>query len=551
MKETKKNNREGKYKLAGSKAAEAEMGIYINPGDSGFKRIRNGQYIDKTGLIAVINNVIDTLDNLICVSRARRFGKSLAAQMLCAYYDKTCDAAALFDDLEIAGDPSYKDHLNRYDVIYLDMTTMLGNSKPEELIRFTEESIIKGLREEYPEVNEERTVVETLTRTMRHTGNKFIVIIDEWDAPLRETPQIEKEYLQFLRTLFKGSGTTNQLFAAVYMTGILPIRKNGSQSAISDFREYTMLKPGKLARFTGFTEEEVRGLCDRNDLSFEKMAKWYDGYTVGRLCNIFNPYSVMSAVYWQEFESYWRKTSTAETLITYVDMDMDGLQADIVRLIAGEEIYIHTEGFQNDLSDLRDKDDILTLLVHLGYLTCEIEEEESGGSIRLVKIPNEEVRQEFRDMLRRARHRKLVSLVQESDQLLRDTVKGNESAVALAFEKLRDSEYAPTWYNNEQALRYFIKVAYISCVDQYAKVEEMPTGHGIADVVFVPRRRSQLPAMIVELKWNKTAENAIRQAKDRNYPAALKNYGGDILLIGVSYEEGTGRHSCRIEKVRT
>lgn len=300
----------------------------------------------------------------------------------------------------------------------------------------------------------------------------------------------------------------------------------------------------------GFTEEEVKRICEERNADFEKMKLWYDGYTVGERRSIYNPYSVMHAASSGKYRSYWKKTSAAETLMTYIDMDQDDLQDAIVRLIAGESVPVDTDSFQNDVETFTCKDDVLTLLAHLGYLTYEEEQDsyDDDTVVGLLRIPNEEVRSEFDKILRKARHRSLIELVKRSDRLLQDTLDGKSDTVAKAIADVHDSEYAPTYYNNEQSLRYVVKMAYISCVDQYAKVEELPSGHGIAGVVFLPRRRSTLPAMIVELKWNKNAQGAIKQIKDKNYPKLLTNYGGRIVLVGVNYDEDTKAHSCVIEE---
>lgn len=530
------------------------MGIYLNPGNGGFTGIINDDYVDKTGLIELVNTSIDTPRRLTCISRPRRFGKSYAAQMLCAYYDKTCDSFHLFEKYKISKADSYLKYLNKYDVIYLDMTNIIGKVNPTEVISFIQNAVIQELVDSYSMLKLGNTFDETLINAVNLTGNKFIMIIDEWDAPIREVSKIEKDYLNFLRMLLKGSSTTSKIFAAVYMTGILPIKKNSSQSAMSDFKEYSVLDPGAFAEYTGFTEDEVKELCANNSLSFESTKKWYDGYSLNGLHSIYNPFSVMSAMQNKKFKSYWKKTSAAEALLTYIDMNQDGLQEDIVKLISGERIEVDPDGFENDLETFKSKDDVLTLMIHLGYLTYEevpdtYGEKEENLLTGLVRIPNEEVRFEFNRILRKSRHEKLMQLIRMSDELLIDTINGNEKKVASAIERVRDMEYAPGYYNDEQALRYTIKFAYITCVDQYAKIEEMPSGHGIADVVFLPKRRSKLPAMMVELKWNKTSEGAIEQIKDRNYPEVLKNYEGDIILVGINYNAKTKKHTCTIEKI--
>ncbi len=519
------------------------MGTYLNPGNSGFAEILKGDYQDKTGMIGLINERIGTPNKLICISRPRRFGKSYAAQMLCAYYDHACDSHCLFDDKEVAKTEYYGDCINKFNIIYLDMTNLLGKVTPESLISFIEKSVTEELLAEYPKLKRGLTFDQTLINTVESGNPKFIMIIDEWDAPIRETPQITKEYLLFLRMLFKSSNTTSKIFAAAYMTGILPIKKDKGQSAVSDFDEFTVLEPGEYSEYIGFTENEVRDLCDRYNMSFEKAKQWYDGYTFSETQSIYNPYSIMKAMQKRVYRSYWQQTSAAENLETLININKDGLQEDILKLIAGEQIVVNTGRFKNDFATFTSKDDVLTLLIHLGYLVY-------NSKTRRVRIPNEEVRFEFDDLLQNAQHTGLARLVQNSEKLLQDTLNGNESEVVNAIVRVRNTNYAPMFYNNEQALRYVIKFAYIVCIDYYLKVEELPTGHGIADVVFLPKRDTSLPAMIVELKWSQTAEGAIKQIKEKDYPSLISEYTGDILLVGINYDEDTKKHSCKIEKIK-
>ena len=519
------------------------MGTYLNPGNSGFAEIVSDDYIDKTGMIDLINRKINKPKKLICISRPRRFGKSYAAQMLCAYYDHTCDSHILFDNKEVAKTEHYEYCINKFNVIYLDMTNLLGKVKPESLIAFIQESVTEELLAEYPKIKRGSTFDQTLINTVESGNPKFIMIIDEWDAPIRETPHITKEYLLFLRMLFKSSNTTSKIFAAAYMTGILPIKKDKGQSAVSDFDEFTVLEPGEYSEYIGFTENEVRDLCDRYYMSFEKAKQWYDGYTFSETQSIYNPYSIMKAMQKRVYRSYWQQTSAAENLETLININKDGLQEDILKLIAGEQIVVNTSRFKNDFATFTSKDDVLTLLIHLGYLVYNSE-------TRRVRIPNEEVRFEFDDLLQNAQHTGLARLVQDSEKLLQDTLNGNETEVVNAIVRVRNTNYAPMFYNNEQALRYVIKFAYIVCIDYYLKVEELPTGHGIADVVFLPKRDTSLPAMIVELKWNQTAKGAIKQIKEKDYPILISEYTGDILLVGINYDEDTKKHSCKIEKIK-
>lgn len=526
------------------------MGNYLNPGNSGFTGIRNDIYIDKSGLLGLINQTLETPRRLTCISRPRRFGKSFAAQMLCAYYDKSCDSSPLFCDLAIATDPacsdSYRKHLNRYNVIYLDMTAVIGAVRSKaDIVPFVIRNVTAELEEAFPQLKVAEAFHDTLANAAVLAGTKFIMIIDEWDAPIREAknePAVQQAYLEFLRSLFKNSGLTAKIFAAAYMTGILPIKKDGSQSAISDFQEYSVIHPGEFAPYTGFTEEEVRQLCASRDVDFSLMKQWYDGYTPGNTGSVYNPNSVMKALHSREFRSYWTETSAARNLMGYISLDYDGLSKTIAGLLGGIDAPIDTSGFANDLTTFRGRDDVLTLLIHLGYLAFDLKS-------KTARIPNEEIRLEFARSIHEVRQDETMRRVRESTQLICDTVHRNADAVAAQIEKIHAEETALLFYNNEQALRSVIKLAYFSYKDFYLKFEELPSGKGYADLIYLPKKSSPLPALVIELKWNQDVEGAIAQIRKKNYPAALDGYGGEILLVGISYEKDGGRrHRCVIEE---
>lgn len=523
------------------------MGTYLNPGNGSFVRILNKTYVDKTGLLRLLNQTIDTPDNLTCISRPRRFGKSYAAQMLCAYYDKTCDSSGLFAGLEIAKDPSYVKHLNRYDVLYLDMTGIISEAAGEDVVSFIRRKVSEELRESYPPLPANDSFSTMLINTVEHTGGKFIAIIDEWDAPIREAknPADQRIYLEFLRSLFKNSGTTARIFAAAYMTGILPIKKDGSQSAISDFREYTMLFSWKFAPYVGFKEEEVKKLCEDSGVSFENMKQWYDGYSFPEIASVYNPNSVMKAVQYHRFSSYWTQTSAAESLMKYINMDMDGLQKDIADLIAGTPLPVETDDFANDLTTFHGKDDVLTLLIHLGYLAYDID-------THAVHIPNEEIRREFSRAIRKVDRSETVRRLSESDQLLEDILGLHEEQVGAQIEKTHEEE-PKLFYNTEQSLRAVVKRALFTANDHYLLFEEFNAGSGCVDIVYLPRRVSPYPILVIELKWNLSADGAIAQIKNRKYPSVFEGYGSDILLVGINYDKeakpGERHHTCRIERI--
>jgi hypothetical protein len=520
------------------------MGNYLNIGNDGFEMVRKGKYVDKTGLIEFINSTLGTQRKLTCVSRPRRFGKSFAAKMLCAYYGKGCDSRELFEDLEIAKDKTFEQYLNKYDVIYLDITTLISSvSDIKNIVSEIRKKVISEVRVAYPDVKQDDTIFETLSNVAEATGNKFFIIIDEWDALFRESKndtELQKEYIQLLRSLFKGA-LTDKMLVGAYMTGILPIKKYGTQSALTDFKEYTMLEPKKLERYVGFTEAEVKNLCDEYGMNFDEMKRWYDGYSFDHIKSVYSPNSVMEAVLNEKIGSYWTMTETYESLKIYIDMNEDGLKETIVQMLGGAKIRIDAGTFQNDMTTITCRDDVLILLIHLGYLAYDMDKEAAY-------IPNEEVRREFVRAVKYGRHKEVAKLIQTSDRLLQATLAMDSETVANAIEEAHSAGTAPLYYNDEQALRSVIRFAYISCIDEFLRIEELPSGIGYADVVYLPKKRSDKPIMVVELKWNKTAEGAITQIKNRNYPQVLEGFGSNMLLVGVNYDEKTKKHTCVIEK---
>ncbi|MBQ8036318.1 MAG: AAA family ATPase [Proteobacteria bacterium] len=530
------------------------MGIYINPGNEAFRVKRNGKYVDKSGLIGVVNRSIGLPNKLNCISRPRRFGKSYAAQMLCAYYCVGCDSAPLFDDLEIAKDATYRQYLNRYNVLYLDISGVIGKTSLREMLKFITDTVSNEIYELYPNTKKANTFADLLLNAVESTGRPFIAIVDEWDAPIRDkqtNESLQYDYLQFLRSLFKDSSITDKVFAAAYMTGILPIKKDGSQSAISEFWEYTILKPGPFAQYVGFTEDDVKNLCNESHVDLDKMRFWYDGYKIKSIGSVYNPNSVMKAIQLNEFQSYWSASSDPTSLLEYLNLDKEGLGKALIELMVGKEVPLNPRRFRNDPSSLNSEDDVLTLLTHYGYLSYDEERE-------TVRIPNEEIRIEYADSIHYVTHTETIQRVKRSVQLMKDTADMHADAVAAELQKVHTEEYNPRHYNNEQSLRGTIKLAYFAYKDEYIQLEELAGGTGYADIVYLPKHNSDYPALVIELKAldrshpQNDAEGAIAQIKNRRYPDILKNYTNEILLVGISYDKNDPdkRHTCIIESLQ-
>jgi len=526
------------------------MGIYINKGNEGFRRIRNSEYVDKSGLIAIVNKSLFTERCFCCVTRSRRFGKTMAAKMLQAYYDRSCDSRSLFADLEIAGHPSFEQHLNKYPVISIDAGFFVSKHRDKTVIDELNTEIIKEVNEVYPNVPvyEKDDLMQYLIRVSLSTNDRFVFIIDEWDAILRECGHVvydEKEtvadrYVDWLRRLFKSEPAT-QVFVGVYMTGILPIKKYNTQSALNNILEYSMVTPGAMAHFFGFTKEEVRTLAERHAMDYDELEKWYDGYQIGDELSMFNPSSVMAAINEQWCDSYWGRTGAYDAVADYIDMNYEGLKDDIIKLLSGERSVVDPAGFNNDISDVRNRDDVLTVLIHLGYLTYDRRQQECF-------IPNLEVAKEMEKAVKANNWKGVVEALKQSRTLLKATIQGDEDFVAKALDSAHSENTSILSYNDENSLACVLSLAYYYARNNYIIHRELATGKGFADLVLIPHKNVESPALVIELKYEKNAKAAISQIKDRNYPQKIAEYTGDILLVGISYDKDTKRHECQIER---
>ncbi len=520
------------------------MGIYLNPNHVEFQDAVNSDiYIDKTELIAYTNQKIRTSDKNICVSRPRRFGKSMAANMLVAYYSRGCDSKELFAGFKIAQCPDFEKHLNQYNVIHLNVPPFMDEAENvQEMVQFIKDDITEELLNSFPDVQmpSRKTLDKVLATIFNATKIPFIFIIDEWDCIFREHKEdktAQKAYLKFLRNLLK-----NQPYVAlVYMTGILPIKKYGDHSALNMFDEFSMTDAEPLEEFTGFTENEVNMLCKDHGMDFTETKKWYDGYSLSQL-SIYNPKSVVEAMMRKKFNNYWTKTETYESIRTYIEMNYDGLRDTIISLIAGERKKIDTTTFTNDMVTFEIQDDVLTLLIHLGYLAYDSDTKE-------IFIPNYEIREQFISTVRVLGWNDVMKSLQLSEKLLQATLAMDEEKAAEIVEQVHRENTSILQYNNENSLSCVLSLAYYSAKKDYTMYRELPSGDGFADLVFVPRRACQASAFIVELKWDKSAETAIDQIKQKKYVDCLKDYSGEILLVGINYNKDDKQHTCKIEKI--
>jgi len=466
--------------------------------------------------------------------------------MIDAYYSMGSDSRELFQPLKISEDPDFEKHLNKYNVIHLDIASFTDDFK-EDLVEKLKEYLCEEFQKTYPNIDYKKRMGRILMEIFETSESPFVIIIDEWDCVVRNFSDDQKlvhEYLQFLHSLFK-SEESKTFLALGYITGILPIKKIRNESALNNFREYTMIESDNLAEYFGFTEEETKALCEEHDMDFESTKKWYDGYLISGK-HMYNPNSVCEAMSRHRFDSYWKNTSSFETINSLITIDKEGLRGDILSMLKGEMFPVDVTTFKNDLSTINSKDDVLTALIHLGYLGYD---RETGSAY----IPNFEVSQAYSAAIKTGGWDKVAESIRKCDELLLATIRKDEKKVAEFLELSHDTYTSKLKYNDENALSCAITMAYFTAPAYYDVIRELPTGKGFADIAMIPRADSgNKPAIIIELKWDQTADTAIKQIKERRYEGELRNYKKEILLVGISYKKKsrTKKHECKIESVK-
>ncbi|MCR5295023.1 MAG: AAA family ATPase [Lachnospiraceae bacterium] len=521
------------------------MGIYLNPGFENFRRTLSADiYVDKTMMIAATNRFIDKGNNYVCMSRPRRFGKTVTSEMLCSYYSKGCDARELFAPYKIAKDPSFENKLNRYNVIKIDWNSEYQNVEDtDNLIKIVTEKVKTEMRKEFPGISLEPfdSLGESILKIYGETGETFVILMDEYDVFIREhvTRELFEKYLRLLNALFKSS-TLRPAISLAYLTGILPVARDKVQSKLNNFREYTILDAMELAEYVGFTADEVKELCRRYDMDYEECRNWYDGYAQHGY-EIYNPESVVNAMLQREYDGYWNRTSTYMAIAERIRCDLRGTKEDVLRMLSGESADVNVTRFMNTMDSFHTKSDVFTYLIHLGYLAYNKKE-------KTCRIPNKEVRQEWFNAIEDdPNYDQTNKIIFASKQLLMDTIEGNNEAIARALSESHIHVTSNRSYNNEDALGSAIYLAYIYALNDYLCFRELPAGKGFADVVYIPLHPGcgSRPAIIVELKRGGSAGSALKQIADRQYFKPLEGYYGKILLVGINYDEKTKTHSAQ------
>lgn len=524
------------------------MGMYLNPNAALLESaMRSEIYVDKSLIVRELNRLVNTENKYVCISRPRRFGKSMASHLISSYYGKNTNALPLFQKLKIYNDESFGSHFGKYNVIKLDINGIFRMvDKKINLVKRINSDVVEEIREQFPDVNipKKANLAEAMMKVFDKTGEQFVIIMDEYDVLIREEvdDKIFAPYLEFLNALFKNS-ILKPAIAMAYLTGILPIVRDRVESKLNEFMECSMYDAFRMSEFVGFTEDEVKGLCERYSMDFDECKRWYDGYELTKEISVYNPKSVVEAMQRHRYSSYWSITGSFENIKDYIEIDFDGIRKDVETMLGGGRVAVNVLGFLNTKKCFKDKHDVFTYLIHLGYLTYDKDAKECY-------IPNYEVREQWVLAIKNnPNYEYILRMINGSKKLLEETMKGNSDYVANTLKEAHSRETNPLTYNDESSFQSAIGLAYFYAGSLYTIVKEMPSGDGYADMAFIPVR-PQDPALIVELKSStSTAEGAIAQIKKKNYKQILHNYSGNMVLVGIKYFPGTHKHECVIERV--
>ena len=540
------------------------MGIFVNPGNNRFRKTLNSKiYVDKSPMINELNELIGTDDGFVCMSRARRFGKTMMTNLMSAYYSKNCDSREIFENLKLSKQEGWDMYLNSINVIQIDLQGFYSIIKDKSrVIDKLQADVVNELRMQFPSVKipADAVIADTIYNIHNELGETFVIIIDEYDVLIRDksAPEsLRNEYIDFLNALFK-SNTTKEAISLAYLTGILPIYREIVQSKLNNFTEYTMLNPDQFAQYFGFTENEVQNLCLENNAYYDICQMMYDGYIFQKpydmavqpnndaqtVIHIFNPNSVAKAVTKHRYDNYWVATSALEAITLYIDANIAGIQDDIKTLLKGEkDIEVNVLRYNNNVEHFATKDEIFTYLIHLGYLAFD-------PIKQTCHIPNGEIRSAWLNIMSDAKgFEPIQRMLENGRQLIVATENGDAEAVVQALDDSHADISSPLTYNRESSMQSAILMAYFYARKDYLVFSELASGCGYADVALVPTV-PQKPIIIIELKKDGAPATAIEQIKTRNYAHAFRYHPGhEAVLVGVTYDAKTKHHKCLIEKV--
>lgn len=534
------------------------MGNFLNSIASyeEYKKIAKTRFfVDKSPLLEeLISAVAVDGQQYFCITRPRRFGKTVMANMVAAFFGRVSDGKELFDQLKIADSEYYGEYLNQWDVIAIDFSRLPKDGKNyEQYIGRIQDGLNRDLLEAYPEqkLSMNNAVWDNLQSVFEQTKTRFIFVIDEWDAIFHKSfiaEEDKKNYLEFLRDLFKGQAYVE----FVYMTGVLPIAKYSSGSELNMFREYDMATKKKFCGYFGFSDAEVDQLFEvyqrttrDGKITREELAEWYDGYCTADGYRLYNPRSVICALTDDQISSYWSSSGPYDEIFYYIRNNVKDVRDDLAYMVAGERVAVKLQGYAAAARELTTKNQIYSAMVVYGLLTYE------HGA---VFIPNRELMEQFNELLFTKESLGYIhNFAKESEKMLKATLNGDTDTMAAILKYAHDTESPIFSYNSEIELLAVVNLVYLAARDRYRVEREDKAGEGWVDFIFYPVCRGE-DALILELKIDSTPEDAIKQIKDRQYVLRFRGKLGEkekytrrILAVGISYDRKSKEHFCGVE----
>ncbi len=535
------------------------MGIYLNSKTAYILykgETQNPYFVDKSQILEELFPLVSRGNSHICITRPRRFGKTVMANMIAAYFSKGCDANDIFENLAIAKSPEYETFRNKFSVIHISFNdTRRRCGSYEQYIEQIQNRLVRDLVKEYPEVElyDETDVIDILSYiNAENPSARFIFVLDEWDFIFHQdfvTEKDKKDYLQFLRSLLKD----RPYVLLAYMTGILPIAKYSSGSELNMFAEFTMAKSPAFSDYFGFTEAEVSELyeryldiCNDQTITIDGLRTWYDGYHTAAGERVYNPRSTVLALNYNNLDNYWTSSGPYDEIYYYIENNVDDVRDDLALMVSGVAVPAKIKEYAATSMNLQTRDEIFSAMVVYGFLSYE------NGK---VSIPNKELMGKFTDMLQKEPSLGYVyRLAKESDRMLQATLEGDTETMTEILELVHDTETPLFHYNHETELTAVVNLAYLSARDSYRIEREDKAGKGYVDFIFYPETDRYADCIILELKVDHTPEQAIAQIKEKQYALRFKGktgespkYAGRILAVGISYDKKTKKHSCRVE----
>ena len=535
------------------------MGIYLNS-ESAYtlykSETQKPYFVDKSRMIEELFPLIEEGANHICITRPRRFGKTVTANMISAFFSKAREASDIFDRLKISTSQNYSKYRNQYNVIHISLNDISRQCTTyEEYITRIEQRLVRDLKRAYPqaELNGEESAVDALMEIYtENSENRFIFVFDEWDFLFHQpfvTEKEKREYLSYLRSQLKD----RPYVILAYMTGILPIAKYSSGSELNMFTEYTMLSEEKFSEVFGFTDSEVDTLYQKYTdytehikVTREGLRYWYNGYHTFSGERVYNPRSVVCALRNNNLGNYWTSAGPYDEIYYYIENNVAAVRDDLALMVSGIPVPAKIREYAATSMNLNTKDEIFSSMVVYGFLSYE------NGK---VSIPNKELMDRFDEMLQREPSLGYVyRLARASDRMLEATLSGDVDTMAEILELAHDTEVPLLRYNNETELSAVVNLVYLSARDRYRVEREDKAGTGYVDFIFYPETDKSLDSIILESKVDSSPEEAIRQIKTRKYDLRFRErigeeqkYTGRILAVGISYNKKTKKHICRVE----